>query len=123
MIIGIGIDVLNIKRFRKKIKENPSLLKRILTQKEIELFKEFNDPIPHYAGRFAIKEAIIKAGKEKLNIKGFKDIEILKSSDGSPLITKPTDYNLHVSLSHEESIVVAIAILEDNQSNSLSDGR
>ncbi|HDJ99773.1 MAG TPA: holo-[acyl-carrier-protein] synthase [Firmicutes bacterium] len=113
MIVGIGIDIVNIKRFRKKIDENPSLLKRVLTQKEIEIFKEFHDPVPHYAGRFALKEAIIKAAKERLNIKGFKDIEILKESDGSPILVKPTNCKLHISLSHEDDFVVAVAVLEE----------
>ena len=113
MIIGIGIDILNIKRFRSKIEKNPSLLKRVLTEKEIEIFNEFYDPIPHYAGRFALKEAIIKAAKERLNIKGFKDIEILKKSNGSPILTKPAHCKLHISLSHEDDFVVAVAILEE----------
>lgn len=112
MIIGIGIDILNINRFREKVKRDPDLLKRILTHKEIMLFEKFSDPIPHYAGRFAVKEAIIKVGKEKIGIRGFKDIEILKKPDGSPFLVKPKNPKLHISISHEEEIVVAIAILE-----------
>ncbi len=111
MIIGIGIDILDLKRFRKIVENNPKILERILTEREIGLFKNFSDPITHYGGRFSLKESIIKACKENLKIKSFKDIEILNDSNGKPVVTKP-NINIHISISHEKDFVVTLAIYE-----------
>jgi len=112
MIIGIGIDVLNLKRFRKIVKRNFRILERIFTEREIELFKNYKDPIPHYAGRFSIKEAIIKAGKDYLNIKSYKDIEILKDNSDKPLVIKPHG-KIFISISHDGQYVVSVAVIEE----------
>lgn len=111
MIKGIGIDILSINRFREIVKRNPKVLNRILTINEINLFKNYNDPIIHYAGRFSLKEAIIKAGKNSLNIKSFLDIEILKDSEGKPKLIKPKG-KIFISISHEREYVVSIAVIE-----------
>lgn len=111
MIIGIGVDVLNLKRFRNKVKENPKILERVLTEREIQLFKDYIDPIPHYAGRFSLKESIIKAGKDYLNIKSYKDIEILKDSDGKPFLNKPKG-KIFISLSHDGDYIFSMVIIE-----------
>jgi len=111
MIVGVGVDVLNIERFRKIVKGNPKILNRILTENEINLFKDYSDSIVHYAGRFSLKEAIIKAGKEYLNIESFKDIEILKDEDGKAILMKPKG-KIFISISHNEDYVVSIAVIE-----------
>jgi len=111
MIIGVGVDVINIKRFKKIVKNNPKILERILTKKELEIFKDYKDPLIHYAGRFSLKEAIIKAGKNYLNIRTFKDIEILKKENGEPLLTKP-DKNIFISISHDGDYIISVAVIE-----------
>lgn len=112
MIIGVGVDVLNLKRFRKIVKKNNKILERLLTEKEIELFKNYLDPIPHYAGRFSLKESIIKAGKDYLNIKSYKDIEILKDNNDKPLVIKPHG-KIFISISHDGQYVVSVAVIEE----------
>lgn len=112
MIIGIGIDIVNIKRFEDVVKNNPNILTRIFTENELNLFEHYKNKYLHLAGRFSIKESIIKAGKNYLNIKSFKDIEILKDETGKPIITKPKG-KIFISLSHDENYVVSIAIIED----------
>lgn len=111
MIIGIGIDILNINRFKKITINNPKILKRVFTENELNLFENYKNKYLHLAGRFSLKEAIIKAGKDYLNIKSFKDIEILKDECGKPLITKPNG-KIFVSVSHDGDYVVSIAIIE-----------
>lgn len=111
MIIGVGIDILDIRRFEKVVKNNPKILNRIFTKNEIEIFKNYKNPILHFAGRFSLKEAIIKAGKNYLNIKNFKEIEILKNEKGEPVISKPKG-KIFISISHEKNYVVTIAIIE-----------
>lgn len=111
MIVGIGVDVLNLKRFRRIVERNPKILERILTEQEIQLFKDYLDPIPHYAGRFSLKESIIKAGKDYLNIKSYKDIEILKDKYEKPFLNKPNGKIL-ISLSHDGDYIFSMAIIE-----------
>ncbi|MCX8095765.1 MAG: holo-ACP synthase [Caldisericia bacterium] len=111
MIIGIGIDIINIKRFEKVIKNNPEILKRIFTENELNLFKNYKNSYLHLAGRFSLKEAIIKAGKNYLKIKSFKDIEILKDNDNKPILIKPQG-NISISISHDGDYVISIAIIE-----------
>jgi holo-[acyl-carrier protein] synthase len=111
MIVGIGIDIVNLKRFEKIINNNPKILERVLTKNELELFKNYKNPLIHYAGRFSLKEAIIKAGKEYLNIKSFKEIEILKKENGEPFLIKPKA-KIFISISHDKDYIVSIAIIE-----------
>jgi holo-[acyl-carrier protein] synthase len=113
MIIGVGVDIVNIKRFKKIVKNNPKILDRILTERELKLFKNYKDPLIHYAGRFSLKESIIKAGKDYLNIKSYKDIEILKDNEGNLVLIKPKG-KIFISLSHDGDYIVSMAIIERN---------
>jgi holo-[acyl-carrier protein] synthase len=70
MIIGLGIDIVNIPRFQKVIQETPSFTKRIFSEGEQK------NSINSLAGRFAAKEAFLKSLKGSLQIK-FMDIEIV----------------------------------------------
>lgn len=112
MIIGIGIDIVNIKRFEKVVKNNPEILKRIFTENELNLFENYKNKYLHLAGRFSLKESIIKAGQNYLNIKSFKDIEILKDENGKPIVAKPKG-KIFISISHDENYVVSFAVIED----------
>ncbi|MBC7194093.1 MAG: 4'-phosphopantetheinyl transferase superfamily protein, partial [Caldisericia bacterium] len=60
---------------------------------------------------FSLKEAIIKAGKNFLNINNYKDIEILKDDAGKPLLIKP-DGKIFISLSHDGDYIISIAVIE-----------
>jgi len=63
MIKGIGIDIIEVKRIRKILEGSSAdrFLQRILTDAEIEYCKKFSKPEPHFAGRFAAKEAYSKS--------------------------------------------------------------
>ncbi len=115
-LIGTGIDIVEIKRLRRAIKKWGDLfLNRIFTTKEIEYAKSRRSTYEHLAGRFAAKEAIIKAtdGGEL----GFKDIEIVNKKSGKPYatITKPKSINkkylISVSISHIKDYAVANAVV------------
>ncbi len=99
-IIGIGTDIISIKRLR----ENPSL-KRIadflLSTKEKRDMKESRDVVQFVASRWAAKEAVIKAYPATLT---FKDIEIGKSD------TKP---NVHFKRQKDKDIVAFLSIAHD----------
>ena len=113
---GIGIDIVDINRFRDTpYKEKITFYKKIFNKKEIEYCLQFNDPYPHFAGKFAIKEATLKAIKEKIQL---LDIEILhvKSKPNVKIKKSKKKYQFQVSVSHEKKIAVAVVIsFEENK--------
>ncbi|OJG98433.1 holo-[acyl-carrier-protein] synthase [Enterococcus termitis] len=115
MIKGIGIDMVELSRIETIIANKSSFVKRVLTDKEHELFQA----LPHkrqvefLAGRFACKEAFSKAWGTGIGSVGLQDIEILKEKNGAPKVTKsPYDGNVFVSISHTDTSAVAQIILE-----------
>jgi holo-[acyl-carrier protein] synthase len=110
MIVGLGIDLVQIERIKRAM-ENPRFVQRILTPLE----REYAVTPYQVAGRWAAKEAITKAVGLKLR---WHQIEILPNEMGEPTVdVKSTDYDLKrmrikVSISHERTHAVAVAILE-----------
>lgn len=97
----IGIDLTRTSRFYK-IKKN--FINRILTKEELENYKNSKNKFQFLAVHWAIKEACFKAD---LNFKKYKNINITKDEVGRYII-KNSKCNL--SVSHEEDLVIAIAI-------------
>ena len=62
MIIGIGVDIVEIKRFSGVMeRQKERFLLRLFTPDEQQYCKGYRDPVPHFAARFAAKEAVYKA--------------------------------------------------------------
>ena len=123
MIIGTGIDIVEIDRF-KKIKDLKGVAKKILHTNE---FKEFNkktkDQSVFLAKKFAFKEAFVKALGTGFREPYYLDrVEIIKDKLGKPSVVTHGEAreefkNLgitkaHVSLSDTENYVVAFVVLE-----------
>ena len=113
-ISGIGVDMEEVKRFRGlPYKSQRSFYEKIFTAREIKYCLSKADPYPHFAARFAAKEAVIKAvGKSTFHI---KSIEILNNKKGKPEAKikdrkAKTKNKLMVSLSHTKDHAVAIAL-------------
>ena len=108
----IGIDIVKIDRFRKKkVLENQSFYKKIFTKSEITYCKKFIDPYPHFAGKFALKEAVQKSIDENLV---FKKIETFHY-DSKPVVrleNTKNKYEFKASISHEDEFAIAIVISE-----------
>ena len=110
----IGIDIVNVERFRKKkIAENNSFYKKIFTYLEIKYCRKFSDPYPHFAGKFALKEAVQKSIQENTL---FKKIEIshINSKPKVKIEDQEEKYDFIVSISHEKKYAIAIAISVKN---------
>lgn len=107
----IGTDILYIPRLKKMIDTTPSFIKKVYTEKEIEIAQTFKNPLRFYASRFAGKEAIIKATNGKYD---FKEIEINKDIDGKPIpkILTDLDINIELSLSFDNEYAIAFCIIE-----------
>jgi holo-[acyl-carrier protein] synthase len=110
MIVGLGIDLVEISRIEEAM-ENPRFLERILTVKE----REYCITPFHVAGRWAAKEAVAKAVGLALS---WQEVEVLPDELGVPkaLVTSvhfdPIRFRVHVSITHERSHAAAVAILE-----------
>ena len=75
-VIGVGIDAVDVARFRKVIERRPRLLDRVFTPAERERLAPRYDPIPGLAARFAAKEAAMKALGVGLGSVGLAELEI-----------------------------------------------
>lgn len=102
MIYGIGNDIVKIERFEKN---KDKLAKRILTAQEYELYMKKNRSIEFLAGRFAAKEAIIKASNQALSM---QKINVLYK-DGKPEVRTENEIFL-LSIAHEREYATAVAI-------------
>ncbi|MBL76698.1 MAG: holo-[acyl-carrier-protein] synthase [Chloroflexi bacterium] len=112
--IGIGTDIVKVNRFREKIfDENKSFYDTIFSNEEIEYCLNFKDPYVHFAGKFAIKESVIKSLSEKIS---FKDILTFNenSKPSIKLLSKNTkNYNFLVSMSHENDYAIAVVLVNE----------
>ncbi|MDR3691475.1 MAG: holo-ACP synthase [Fimbriimonas sp.] len=110
MVVGLGIDIVEIARIEAAMR-HPRFLERILTPVEIE----FCTTPAKVAGRWAAKEAIAKAVGLHLS---WQDVEVLPDEMGLPVARvsshhfDPNRLRLKISISHERSNAVAVAILE-----------
>lgn len=114
MIVGTGVDIVEIPRIRKAVETwGDRFLGRVLNPEEIAYAKTHCIPYPHYAGRFAAKEAIYKAlGDKRIT---WKDLTIINDSDGKPscrLNGTTFGGRIHLSISHSKFYAVASAVIE-----------
>lgn len=104
---SIGIDIIEIDRMQLK----PKLIERYLSQEEAIQFQNLQSEIgkkQFLASKWALKEAIFKALPFEHLV--FSDINITKNKYGQPTV-KIKDYQITLSLSHNQTNVVAIAVV------------
>lgn len=115
---GIGVDLIEIERFKESYqRQGQMLIDRIFTIDEQKYCNKFKNPFPHFAGRFAAKEAIVKAlGTGFSSLVKFLDIEILNDEKGKPFINlskKVMDEfnnpNILISISHSDTHAIAFS--------------
>lgn len=118
-ILGMGIDIIEIARLRKTASAHPErLLTRLFTEKERAYCVRFRNPFPHFAARFAAKEAIAKAlGCGFGKALSWQDLEILNDTSGKPEVICSQKVNMHfstplllLSLSHSKDYATAVAL-------------
>ena len=123
MIIGTGIDIVEVFRMRDAIsKWGDSFLTKVFTNKEIKYSNSKRFAPQHFAARFAAKEAVVKAfGVARKYPLNWTDIEIFNDEEGKPVILFSNDAlklkkrkkvsEVVVSMSHSKNYAVANAIL------------
>ena len=83
-MVGVGIDLVDVDRFRASLARTPSMAVRMFTDAERAYAESANDPSERYAARFAAKEAVMKALGVGLGAFGFHDVEVLREESGRP---------------------------------------
>lgn len=112
--IGIGIDIIDIKRFQEKpFENNQNFYKKIFNESEINYCLKKKNSAQSFASKFAIKEAVIKSIKKSVDL-----LNILTYySDSKPVVKLLDDstFDFVVSTSHEKSYAVAMVISEKKE--------
>ncbi len=124
MIIGIGVDVVDIERFRDVIERlKDRFILRVFTPGEQQFCNGHRDTVPHFAVRFAAKEALFKAlGTGWAKGVTWLDVEVQRERQDAPTMVLHGEalrlseakgvHALHISLSHTDNWAVAMVILE-----------
>src|SRR5580765_3924807 len=88
MIIGMGIDVEEVQRVQGAMeRQGERFLKRIFTENERAYCEQFKNKYERYAGRFAVKEAAMKAlGTGWTHGIRWVDIEVVREAGGKPTL-------------------------------------
>ena len=115
MIVGVGIDVVDIARFQASLERTPGLLERVFTERERGL------QIASLAARFAAKEAVGKALGNPGDL-SWQDAEVCSEPNGRPYLVvgggvaaRAKELGVtrwHLSLSHDAGIASAMVVAE-----------
>lgn len=122
MILGTGIDIVEIKRIQEALVKT-AFRERVFSLGEIEYCESKNSQkFSSYAARFAAKEAFVKALGTGFRKGRFTDISVQNAADGKPSLVLAEPYaqiikdknikHIHLSLSHSGNIAAAQVILE-----------
>ncbi len=124
-----GIDIVEVGKFKKILLRNDNFIADIFTEQEREYCLSRKDPYIHFAGRFAVKEASMKALGIGFSGPGidhaFLEIETLTGASGKPVLSfsgwvgkisrKQRINQQTVSISHSSDYAVATVILVGTQ--------
>lgn len=115
MIIGIGVDVVDLARFESKLSNTPALIERIFTASERTAASQ------SLAGFWAAKESVIKALGNPVGL-SWHDVAIVKDGLGKPHLeitgetqARATSLGItqwHLSISHDAGVACAIVVAE-----------
>jgi len=119
LVIGTGIDLVEMNRIRKAMEKwGGRFLSRIYTSREISYCRGKRLEYVHLAARFAAKEAVRKALGEQMR---WRDVEIINGRSGKPRVNlrgkareigrKQGEKRIFLSLSHDHSYAIAQAVV------------
>ena len=120
MIVGIGVDEVEIDRFRRSLERTPSMKSRLFTSEELDYVEAQDDPTASLAARFAAREAVMKAMGVGLGAFEFHDVWVQRAESGQPALAVTgraaqiatelgvTDW--HLSMTHTETTAIAYVI-------------
>jgi len=121
-VIGIGIDLVDIDRFRRSLDRTPTMRSRLFTEAELADVASQRDPVPSLAARFAAREATMKALGVGLGAFGFHEVWVQRLASGQPwlmvegraaeLAAEVGVTTWHLSLTHTAQTAAAYVIAD-----------
>ncbi|MGZ4131939.1 MAG: holo-ACP synthase [Actinomycetota bacterium] len=118
-IVGLGVDICEIARMERALARHPTMRERVFTSEEIAYCDSKARPAESYAGRFAAREAVIKA-LGGYRGKRWQDISVTRHPSGAPSIALTGNAKRHaaglgitrvlVTFTHEKTNAVAFAV-------------
>ena len=128
MIVGIGVDIQEVQKISEQL-DRETYVRKVFTNSEIEYCRSHSRPDESFTGKFAAKEAFMKAIKAGIRQGiGFKDIEVVNRASGSPefnltnladgLLNEIQADQIHLSISHSGGVAIAMVILEKSDQRS-----
>jgi holo-[acyl-carrier protein] synthase len=121
-VLGIGVDAVDVARFRQVIERRPGLVDRLFTETERAYAQGCADPGPRLAVRFAAKEAVLKALGVGIGAARFCDVEVLRGEGGQPRLSlsgRAAALSVgrgvgrwHLSMTHTDTVAVASVVAE-----------
>ena len=122
MIRGIGVDAVEIERFRTSLARTPSMRARLFTADELAYVAPKADEVRSLAARFAAREAVMKAMGVGLGAFGFHDVWVTRSASGEPSLCVTgraaqlaADRGIttwHLSMTHTDLVAIAYVVAE-----------
>jgi holo-[acyl-carrier protein] synthase len=120
-----GVDIVDVRKLRKVIEKNADFTRAVFTEREHEYCMTHKNHYQHLAGRFAAKEACLKALGRGLSAGGIdhslQEIEVINQASGRPDIAlkgwvsrtckKKGIYQQTVSISHTKDYAIATVIM------------
>jgi holo-[acyl-carrier protein] synthase len=125
LIVGLGVDIAEVRRVQAAIERRGApFLRRVFTPREIEYCERFKNKFERYAGRFAAKEATMKAlGTGWSHGVRWVDIEVVREQSGRPTIVLYGNAgeiaerlgvkHIALSITHTENEALAQVIFEN----------
>jgi holo-[acyl-carrier protein] synthase len=120
MIVGIGVDVVDLTRFEASVARTPGVLTRLFAESE-QLLDGVPRALPSMAARFAAKEALIKALGDSAGVR-WHDMAVVSDELRNPtfevynaladIVAGRGITNIHLSMSHDAGLAIAYVIAE-----------
>ncbi|HVX22509.1 MAG TPA: holo-ACP synthase [Acidimicrobiales bacterium] len=126
-VVGVGVDAVDVDRFRLALRRRPKLADRLFTDGERADVAASRDPAERLAARFAAKEATMKALGSGIGSFPLKDVEVVRAGGTGPTRGAPSlrlsaaaaqlasDRRIarwHVSLTHTSQVAIALVVAE-----------
>lgn len=113
----IGIDAVDVERLRGVMQRSGGMEHRLFTQGERRYCHSRADPVTHFAGTLAVKEAVIKAARLGPLLAWGRRIEVRRAGSGAPRVSIMgiPHRRFDISISHDGSMAVAVAVAATSQ--------
>jgi holo-[acyl-carrier protein] synthase len=126
-VAGVGIDAVDVARFRAVLRRRPGMAERLFTESERSDASRRGDPAESLAARFAAKEAVLKALGRGVGSVRWREVEVVRATGagsragapsirlgpGAARLARERDVGAwHVSMSHTASVAVAVVVAE-----------